>query len=82
MHSTQKNRSNREAPETSNLLLGLATAPVLVGLWGSRMLSEWMRDIGQVSEEILRGDRLPILNFPPSEGDREEAEIGRSGEGR
>jgi hypothetical protein len=46
------------------LLLGLATAPLLVGLVGTKALAEALREIGALSEEIFRGDRLPLLTFP------------------
>jgi len=48
---------------SSELLLGLATAPLLVGLLASKALAELMQDIGQSSEEVFRGDRLPVLDF-------------------
>ncbi|MBE9041897.1 hypothetical protein IQ235_14030 [Oscillatoriales cyanobacterium LEGE 11467] len=76
MSSTQKNSSQPEASNTPDLLLGLAVAPVLAGLWGGQILLEWMREVGQVSEEILRGDRLPTLNFPPSEERVGDPELG------
>lgn len=48
---------------SSELLLGIATAPLLVGLLASKALAELMQDIGQSSEEVFRGDRLPVLDF-------------------
>lgn len=51
----------------SNWLLSFATAPVLLGLWGARVAGTWLKDLSEVSEEIWRGDRLPVLNFPTSE---------------
>jgi hypothetical protein len=51
----------------SDWLLSFATAPVLLGLWGARMAGTWLKDLSEVSEEIWRGDRLPVLNFPTSE---------------
>ncbi|MDY6937970.1 MAG: hypothetical protein SWY16_09905 [Cyanobacteriota bacterium] len=64
MSATDRKDSKSNTPNPSSVVLGLATAPILAGLWGSQMLMAWMREVGQVSEEILRGDRLPILNFP------------------
>ncbi|PSB34337.1 hypothetical protein [Stenomitos frigidus] len=49
------------APE---LLLSLATVPLLVALVGSKVLTEAVQELGLLSEEIFRGDRLPVLNFP------------------
>lgn len=48
---------------SSELLLGFATAPLLVGLLAGKALAELMQDLGQASEEVFRGDRLPVLDF-------------------
>jgi hypothetical protein len=48
---------------SSELLLGLATAPLLVGLLASKALADLMQDLGLASEEVFRGDRLPVLDF-------------------
>lgn len=73
----QSPRTN--VPETfphgsSNLLLSLATAPLLAGLWGARTLSAIARDLGETSEELFRGDRLPVLNLPADLPEGEPAE--------
>ncbi|MGD1700835.1 MAG: hypothetical protein F6K22_06205 [Okeania sp. SIO2F4] len=54
---------------SSDIVLSLATAPVLLGLLGNKAINELLSEIGLYSEEIFRGDRLPMLNFPenPSE---------------
>lgn len=56
----------------SEWLLGLATAPVLLGLWGARVAGEWLQELSDLSEEIWRGDRLPVLNFPTTEEEDKE----------
>ncbi|HIK29647.1 MAG TPA: hypothetical protein IGR89_16595 [Oscillatoriaceae cyanobacterium M7585_C2015_266] len=48
----------------SNILLSLATAPVLLGLGAGQNLAKFLQEVGEASEEIFRGERLPILNFP------------------
>jgi hypothetical protein len=48
----------------TNIYLSLATFPVLVGLGVSFTLTKGIVELGRVSEEIFRGDRLPILPFP------------------
>lgn len=45
-------------------LLQLSTGPLLLALLGSKAASQTMQAIGQASEEVFRGDRLPILEFP------------------
>lgn len=51
----------------SNWLLSLASAPLVVGLVGSRMITNMILELSESSEEILRGDRLPVLHFPETE---------------
>lgn len=46
------------------LCIGLATAPVLVALVGGKALAQAVNELGQLSEEMFRGDRLPLLKFP------------------
>jgi hypothetical protein len=45
--------------------VGLGTAPILVGLLGARAIAAAMQELGAASEEIFRGDRLPILKITP-----------------
>ncbi|NDJ17285.1 hypothetical protein [Myxacorys almedinensis] len=47
----------------SGLVLSAATVPVLVGLVSAQALASAIADIGAMSEEIFRGDRLPTLDF-------------------
>ncbi len=53
----------------SELLITLLTPPFLGALLGGKAVSEMLQSMGQASEEVFRGDRLPVLNFPHSEGD-------------
>jgi|GEM_PF-416350 len=79
--------SNKKVPETATLntfssqispeiWLSLATAPVLVGIWGVQQLSGWLQTAGIFSEEVFRGDRLPVLHFPPTPLSERDAEGG------
>ena len=45
----------------------MATVPYLVGLVALNSLNKTILEISQVSEEIFRGDRLPILKVPKSQ---------------
>jgi len=51
--------------EPHELLLSAATVPLLAGLVAGRMVNELMMGLSQASEEVFRGDRLPILRFTP-----------------
>lgn len=60
-------------PQTDRILglldpdvaLSLATVPVLVALIGGNAIAQALQELGTMSEEIFRGDRLPRLDFPP-----------------
>lgn len=52
--------------QPTHLLLSLSTAPLLLFLVGSRALAIALRDMGQTSEELFRGDRLPVLKISPN----------------
>lgn len=60
---------------STDLLIGLGTIPLLAGLISAKALSEMMQSVGQFSEEVFRGDRLPVLNLtdPPTPGDDDES---------
>ncbi len=45
------------------LLLQMGTASMLMLLCSEKATTEALKAIGQASEEIFRGDRLPILNW-------------------
>lgn len=45
------------------ILLSVGTAPLLLALIGEKMLSKAIDELGQASEELFRGDRLPILKI-------------------
>ena len=45
-------------------MLQLATGSMLLAVVGGKAIAETIQAFGQGSEEIFRGDRLPILKFP------------------
>lgn len=55
-------------PETfpSQLALSLVALPFLGSLLLAEELVKGSIELGKLSEEIFRGDRLPILTFPES----------------
>ncbi len=55
-------QSNRWLLETA---IAVATAPTVIALVGAKLLADAAQEMGQWSEEVFRGDRLPILNIPP-----------------
>ncbi len=54
-----------EKPEIdSRLLLSFLTPPFFLGLTLLQSLEQGLTHLGQMSEEIFRGERLPLLNVP------------------
>ncbi|NET09592.1 MAG: hypothetical protein F6K09_29985 [Merismopedia sp. SIO2A8] len=45
----------------TDALLSMMTVPLLVGVLGAKTMAEAMQGLGQTSEELFRGDRLPLL---------------------
>lgn len=46
------------------LLLEIGTASILMLLTSKHVTVKALESLGQASEELFRGDRLPILPFP------------------
>jgi hypothetical protein len=57
----------------TQILLSLGTAPLLLILIGGKAVATAMTELGQASEEIFRGDRLPVLRIP-NQVDQDQAE--------
>ncbi|MEG4515604.1 MULTISPECIES: hypothetical protein [unclassified Microcoleus] len=51
-------------PVPSDILLSLVALPMLGGLVVAKAAAEFVASIGVESEEVFRGSRLPVLNFP------------------
>jgi hypothetical protein len=54
-------------PIPSDILLSLVTLPMLGGLVAAGAAAEFLASISIESEEVFRGSRLPVLNFPQSQ---------------
>jgi hypothetical protein len=50
-----------------SLLVSLAAAPCVLAIVAMRAASELLERVGQTSEEIFRGDRLPVIHVPSEE---------------
>ena len=46
------------------LLVSLAATPWLIAIVTANTASSWLEQLGLASEEIFRGDRLPVLHLP------------------
>ena len=51
---------SKELP--TELVIGALVPPVLLGLLASRLAADVMTQVGLISEQIYRGERLPTLN--------------------
>ncbi|MEM9217494.1 MAG: hypothetical protein AAGD25_24535 [Cyanobacteria bacterium P01_F01_bin.150] len=56
-------------------LVGVATIPLIVGMLAIKAGTKVLQQVGQASEDIFQGDRLPILRTTTVSDD-----IGRSDE--
>ncbi|MGK7873871.1 MAG: hypothetical protein AB4426_11330 [Xenococcaceae cyanobacterium] len=56
--------------ESSTILLSLATTPFILGMLAVQSLAQTLIEVGQASEEVFRGDRLPILHIPDLEDEQ------------
>ncbi|MEM7770885.1 MAG: hypothetical protein AAGA75_04210 [Cyanobacteria bacterium P01_E01_bin.6] len=52
----------RQSMTPCTVVLAASTVPFVVGLMMMKTLSDVFIQMGQASEEIFRGDRLPILH--------------------
>ena len=48
-------------------LLQMATASMLLLVVGDKTVGKALEALGEASQEIFRGDHLPILNFPDAQ---------------
>ena len=60
-------KSNNTSCLFSILGLSVATSPFILTILAAHILSELMAELGEVSEELFRPERLPILNLPESD---------------
>jgi len=51
-------------PISQYCLLQAGTVSILLLLMAQKATAEALISLGEASEELLRGDRLPVLNFP------------------
>ena len=57
------------------MALGAATVPLLLGTVSALSLGRIFQGLGEASEELFRGDRLPVLPFPAAGDDLPPEEL-------
>lgn len=55
-----------ESRKPTEFLLSLAVGPLLLGVLATDAIFSWLQTTGINSEEVFRGERLPVLHFPES----------------
>jgi hypothetical protein len=55
------------SPKPTEFLLSLAVGPLLLGVLATDAIFSWLQTTGINSEEVFRGERLPVLHFPESD---------------
>jgi hypothetical protein len=75
--SPTPNTSEPSPTLPSDWLLGLAAVPFVGAMAGGRLIRDVVLGLSQSSEEVFRGDRLPVLHFPqtpPGDSDAEPSD--------
>ncbi|MBE9028317.1 hypothetical protein IQ266_00920 [filamentous cyanobacterium LEGE 11480] len=67
-HGSNSHQNGNHPAFLGNLLVGLATPPMILAVIGSHTVTQSISAISQLSEDLLRGDRLPVLHFPTPPG--------------
>jgi hypothetical protein len=66
---TMSGSPSRIAVVSPSLLVSLAATPWLAAIVSARAAGSSIEQLGLASEEIFRGDRLPVLHFPDRPSD-------------
>ncbi len=66
---TMSGSPSRIAVISPSLLVSLAATPWLAAIVSARAAGGFIEQLGLASEEIFRGDRLPVLHFPDRPSD-------------
>jgi hypothetical protein len=66
---TMSGSPSRIAVVSPSLLVSLAATPWLAAIVSARAAGGFIEQLGLASEEIFRGDRLPVLHFPDRPSD-------------
>ena len=65
--NTKLSETGTKLPIEPKIFLPLASGAVVFGLVVGHSLGKLFLDISQATEEVFRGERLPVFNFPESE---------------
>ncbi len=57
--------------KSNTIWLSIVTGPCLLTVMTAQSLLENLQEVGKASEEVFRGERLPILKFPENQPEEE-----------
>ena len=69
-NSINQQTETPQNPQTTfpaEIIVSLATGPLLLGVLCGKASLKFLQALGEASEEVFRGDRLPVLQFPKVE---------------
>lgn len=61
--NTKLQETGTSLPIKPEIFLGMATGSLIFGLVVGSSLTQALRELSQATEEVFRGERLPILQF-------------------
>jgi hypothetical protein len=64
--------SPRISVVSPSILVSLSATPWLSAIVGFQAAGDWLERLGIASEEVFRGDRLPVLHFADRREDIDE----------
>ena len=70
MTTNMSGSSSSSRVVTPSLLVSIAATPWLAAIVSVQAATGFLEQLGLASEEMFRGDRLPILHFPDLLGTR------------
>lgn len=62
-----ENRLDIDLKPATQLLMSVTTPSLLLGVLAQRQCGQWLEALGQFSESLFQGRRLPTLPFPEVE---------------
>lgn len=68
----------RQTIPPCEMILAVSTLPAILSLLAMRTLADAAIGIGQASEEIFRGDRLPVLNIHSNNQSQDNSNLSDS----
>ena len=69
-------KTPNKSPISSTILLSLATSPFVFGIAILAKIDQILIELGEATEEVFRGDRLPVL--PRKNGELKKKDLSET----